>query len=135
MFCLAYNFADLPFCGYQEKKSLYASPDEFQSLIKQVLSWDIRSLSQRSRPHNRLAHLENGDRVDDDTEDLVDGLDESASFTKGEGVSLSSGDVIYHLILEGLNVSYRIDFDGNVLVEQVIRSPHIPDSCTNTANI
>lgn len=132
MFCLAYNLADFPFCGYQEKKSLYASPDEFQSLIKQVLSWDIRSLSQRSRPHNRLVQIENSDRVDD-TEDLVDYLDESAS--RGEGISLSSGDVIYHLILEGLNVSYRIDFDGNVLVEQVILSTHIPDSCTNTASL
>lgn len=29
-----------------EKKSLYTSPGEFKSLIKLVLSWDVRSLSQ-----------------------------------------------------------------------------------------
>ncbi|KAL6012327.1 hypothetical protein ACLOJK_002812 [Asimina triloba] len=35
-----------------EKSSLYPSANEFQSLIKQVLSWDIRSISQRSRTHH-----------------------------------------------------------------------------------
>ncbi|KAH7854837.1 hypothetical protein Vadar_018244 [Vaccinium darrowii] len=73
-----------------EKKSLYASPDEFQSLIKQVLSWDIRSLSQRSRPHNRLVKIENGNRVDDlDTVDLVDYLDDT-TFDSRESHALFS---------------------------------------------
>ncbi|KAI3513931.1 hypothetical protein L1887_12168 [Cichorium endivia] len=48
------------------KKSLYKSPEEFQSLIKQVLSWDIRSVSQRtqddeepsrSKFHDTIYHL------------------------------------------------------------------------------
>ncbi|KAK6127043.1 hypothetical protein DH2020_039221 [Rehmannia glutinosa] len=51
-----------------EKKSHYASPDEFQSLIRQVLSWDIRSLSQRSRPHQPTLNIES----DDDVEKIVD---------------------------------------------------------------
>ena len=35
----------------QQKQAFYASAEEFQDLIKDVLSWDIRSLSQRLRPH------------------------------------------------------------------------------------
>lgn len=114
-----------------EKKSLYASPGEFQSLIKQVLSWDIRSLSQRSRPHNHLVKIENGDRVDDpDTIGLVDYLDDTAFDNRGERISLSSGGIVYHLTLEGLDVSYRIDSNGNVLVEKVMLSSHILDTST-----
>lgn len=36
-----------------------------------------------------------------------------------ESQSPSFHDVIYHLVLEGLDVSYRIDSIGNVLVEKV----------------
>ncbi|KAL7224592.1 hypothetical protein ACSBR1_025958 [Camellia fascicularis] len=102
-----------------EKKSIYASPDEFQSLIKQVLSWDIRSLSQRSRPHNSIVNTENNIRVDSNTVDVDDDQDEAATNGAGEGVSFLSSDIIYHLTLEGLDVSYRMVSDGNVVVEKV----------------
>ncbi|CAL5375113.1 unnamed protein product [Camellia sinensis] len=102
-----------------EKKSIYASPDEFQSLIKQVLSWDIRSLSQRSRPHNSIVNTENDIRGNSNTVDLDDDQDDAATNAGGEGVSLLSSDIIYHLTLEGLDVSYRMVSDGNVIVEKV----------------
>ncbi|KAI8020473.1 tRNA (adenine(37)-N6)-methyltransferase [Camellia lanceoleosa] len=108
-----------------EKKSIYASPDEFQSLIKQVLSWDIRSLSQRSRPHNSIVNTENDVRVDSNTMDVDDDQDEAATNSAGEGVSLLSSDIIYHLTLEGLDVSYRMVSDGNVVVEKVTLPSHI----------
>ncbi|KAL4571306.1 hypothetical protein LXL04_018064 [Taraxacum kok-saghyz] len=47
-------------------KSLYSSPEEFKNLIKQVLSWDIRSVSQRTQDeqepsrnggHDTIYHL------------------------------------------------------------------------------
>jgi hypothetical protein len=38
----------------QGKLSLYSSWMEFQGLLKQVLSRDIRSLSQRQKPHNAI---------------------------------------------------------------------------------
>ncbi|XP_057500400.1 uncharacterized protein LOC130784520 isoform X1 [Actinidia eriantha] len=118
-----------------EKKSLYASLDEFQSLIKQVLSWDIRSVSQRSRPHNSLVKRENGLRVTDDTVDLDDYPDEAASENGSEGFSLpSSGETIYHLILEGLDVSYTMDSNGSVLVEKVTLSSNLPQYCKITAS-
>ncbi|XP_010545434.1 PREDICTED: uncharacterized protein LOC104817809 [Tarenaya hassleriana] len=77
-----------------EKNSLYASIDEFKSLIEQVLSWDIRSVSQRIKPQ----FPENG------TDNFASGRD---------------GDVVYHLALEGLDVSYSIDSDSNIVVEDV----------------
>lgn len=92
---------------HMEKKSLYSSPDEFQSLIRQVLSWDIRSVSQRSRPHVRIE----GGRSDDD------GSNEEGG--KNDGESCIRRSIVYHLVLEGIDVSYRIDSDANVLVEKV----------------
>ncbi|KAH0915567.1 hypothetical protein HID58_030013 [Brassica napus] len=68
-----------------EKKSLYGSADEFKSLITQVLSWDIRSMSQRNKPQ--------------DTSD--------------------ADSTVYHLVLEGLDVSYMIDNESNILVQDV----------------
>ncbi|XP_059636175.1 uncharacterized protein LOC132278400 isoform X3 [Cornus florida] len=109
------------------KKSLYASPDEFQSLVKQVLSWDIRSVSQRSRPHNSLVKTEDGETVDHALD--LDNYPDEASDNGFEQVSsFLSGDIIYHLILEGLDVSYRVDSDGHVLVEEVTLSSHQPNS-------
>lgn len=69
----------------QEKKSLYGSADELKSLITQVLSWDIRSMSQRNKPQ--------------DTSD--------------------ADSIVYHLVLEGLDVSYMIDNQSNILVQDV----------------
>ncbi|CAI8611260.1 unnamed protein product [Vicia faba] len=104
-----------------ETKSLYASPDEFQSLIKQVLSWDIRSLSQRNRPHEAIPMKEKNE-LSDDTSDVDEHLDETAIVHEREQISLNSAEVVYHLFLEGLNVHYRITQDGNVTVEKVSTS-------------
>ncbi|KAJ7955734.1 tRNA (Adenine(37)-N6)-methyltransferase [Quillaja saponaria] len=104
-----------------EKKSLYSSPDELQGLIKQVLSWDIRSLSQRNRPHDSHSVSEFGE-LSHGTSDLKEDHDEAASEHDMAQDSLNSKEVIYHLILEGLNVSYRINYDGNVIVEKVAPS-------------
>ncbi|CAH1432656.1 unnamed protein product [Lactuca virosa] len=71
------------------KKSLYKSPEEFKSLIKQVLSWDIRSVSQR---------------IQDEEE---------------ESSTNESHDTIYHVNLEGFDVTYRITLNGNVLVDDI----------------
>ncbi|KAK4431931.1 tRNA (adenine(37)-N6)-methyltransferase [Sesamum alatum] len=102
-----------------EKKSLYASPDEFQSLIRQVLSWDIRSVSQRSRPHQPAVETEAGGR-------------DEASENGGELVTSLTNDVVYHLILEGLDVSYRINSNANVVVEKVTLASHTQDSSKTT---
>ncbi|KAJ0788505.1 putative trmO-like domain, YaeB-like superfamily protein [Helianthus annuus] len=84
-----------------DKKSLYTSPEEFQILIKQVLSWDIRSVSQRTQ------------------------VEENFEKTKNEQIYNNEvQDVIYHLNLEGLDVAYRITSDSNVLVENVTFSPN-----------
>lgn len=99
-----------------EKKSLYASPNEFESLIKQVLSWDIRSVSQRSQPHNFPVKTKTGSTVDDAS--TMEHYQEDEAFENG------SSAVIYHLILEGLDVSYRIDSTANVVVEDVTVSSH-----------
>ncbi|KAK4798639.1 hypothetical protein SAY86_030965 [Trapa natans] len=91
------------------RTSLYASPEEFQELIKEVLSWDIRSVSQRNSPHVSLVkpseHTENHNS------------DEEGSYGD-ERLAASTRDVLYHLLLEGLEISYRIDGHGNVLVEK-----------------
>ncbi|KAF8695338.1 hypothetical protein HU200_037568 [Digitaria exilis] len=100
----------LPICWvHAQKQSLYASADEFRDLIKQVLSWDIRSLSQRIRPH----------RVNMETE---------ANGHIGKEADEHHGDkaccgVIYHLHLEGIDVSYRIDQCSNIVVEDATLIP------------
>ncbi|KAB5514434.1 hypothetical protein DKX38_028340 [Salix brachista] len=107
-----------------KKKSLYASPDELQCLIKQVLSWDIRSLSQRNQPHDPLIKTGNGE-APNSALDSDQNQDEEASDSENSQVCHPSGDVTYHLILEGTNVAYRIDFNGNVTVENVVVSSEI----------
>ncbi|KAL3623856.1 hypothetical protein CASFOL_032672 [Castilleja foliolosa] len=111
-----------------EKKSLYAYPDEFQSLIRQVLSWDIRSMSQRSRPHQPSGRIEAQTKNDENVEKILNdsGIAEQScqeyEALENEGELVSSpptSDVVYHLILEGLDVSYTIDSNSNVLVEKV----------------
>lgn len=117
----------------QGKKSLYASADEFQSLIKQVLSWDIRSVSQRNRPHNSLIRTENGKGFEK-TLDSEDDRDEEPHSNTAELSLLSSGKIIYHLIVEGLEVSYKIDSNGNVMVEKVSPSSAIPNNNQKRSN-
>lgn len=115
------------FSFFQGKKSLYASQDELQSLIKQVLSWDIRSLSQRNRPHDSRVETRNGKELSN-ASDSDSCEDEEASTLRTDPDSLSLGDIIYHLNLAGMDVSYRIDFHGNVVVEKVAISSVIPNS-------
>ncbi|KAL2586618.1 hypothetical protein AAZV13_13G065700 [Glycine max] len=115
-----------------EKKSLYASTSEFQSLIKQVLSWDIRSLSQRNRPHDTLLKKEN-DELLGNTSDVDEHQEETTLVREREQNALNSNEIIYHLILEGLDVSYRIDHDGYVIVEKISTSD-VQDNKPNFCN-
>jgi tRNA (adenine37-N6)-methyltransferase len=97
---------------FQQNQSLYASADELQDLVKEVLSWDIRSLSQRIRPHQVTLESEENTygskEVDDDHE--------------GGGACSS---VVYHLHLEGIDVSYRIDKDSSIIVEDAALIPGV----------
>nr|XP_043621733.1 tRNA (adenine(37)-N6)-methyltransferase isoform X2 [Erigeron canadensis] len=98
-------FATLTHCwsAMDKKRSLYSSPQEFQMLIKQVLTWDIRSVSQRTQK------------------------DEISGKTDNENVSGNEfSDTIYHLNLEGLDVRYRITSSSNVLVEDVTSPNTMP---------
>ncbi|XP_027173555.1 uncharacterized protein LOC113773178 isoform X3 [Coffea eugenioides] len=100
-----------------EKRSLYTSQHEFEGLIEQVLSWDIRSVSQRIQPHNSITKT-GIDSINDTAAKLEDHEDDEISGQGGGEESVSSDDVIYHLILEGLDVSYRIDCNSDVIVEK-----------------
>ncbi|KAI3423785.1 TsaA-like domain-containing protein [Psidium guajava] len=107
------------------KSSMYASPEELQKLIKEVLSWDIRSVSQRNQTRDSRVKEVNG-KASDITSDLDDPHEDgSDGCEKGP---LHSTDIIYHLFLERFDVSYRIDSDGNVLVEKVTLPSDIPDN-------
>lgn len=99
----------------------------------QVLSWDIRSVSQRNRPHDSLIKTENGKCLESPS-DSEDHREEEAHEHGSEQATLSSEDIIYHLILEGLDISYRIDFNGNVIVEKVSQSSAVSTSNQNRSN-
>ncbi|KAJ4745073.1 tRNA (Adenine(37)-N6)-methyltransferase [Rhynchospora pubera] len=93
-----------------EKQSLYDSSKQLESLIKEVLTWDIRSVSQRTRPHP--VATKSSDAVCEEIEEV--------NF-KEEIYPQSTdhpNEVVYHLILEGIDVSYRIDENLNVVVEK-----------------
>ncbi|XP_022679954.1 uncharacterized protein LOC111256345 [Setaria italica] len=94
---------------HAQQQSLYASADEFQDLIKQVLSWDIRSISQRIRPHQ--VNMEGNADANCSRE-----ADEDHEGTASSGV-------VYHLHLEGIDVSYRIDQGSNIVVEDAALLP------------
>ncbi|XP_021308024.1 uncharacterized protein LOC8060284 isoform X2 [Sorghum bicolor] len=101
----------LPTCWMHVKQSLYASADEFQDLIKQVLSWDIRSISQRTRPHQVSMEADANGHCGEGTDD-----DHSDAGHCG---------VVYHLHLEGIDVSYRIDQGSNIVVEDAALLPDV----------
>ncbi|ONM55130.1 Protein virR [Zea mays] len=94
-----------------QQMSLYASADEFQDLIKQALSWDIRSISQRNRPHQVSVEADANGHCGEDTDD-----DHHHRDTGRYGV-------VYHLHLEGIDVSYRIDQGSNIFVEDATLLP------------
>ncbi|XP_010047019.2 tRNA (adenine(37)-N6)-methyltransferase [Eucalyptus grandis] len=112
------------------KSSMYASPEELQKLIEEVLSWDIRSVSQRNRSHDLPVGEING-KASDMTSDL-DNLHEDGS-DGHEKAPLHPTDIVYHLVLERFDISYSIDPDGNVFVEKVSLPSDIPDN--NNENI
>uniref|UniRef100_A0ACD5XLI6 Uncharacterized protein n=1 Tax=Avena sativa TaxID=4498 RepID=A0ACD5XLI6_AVESA len=92
-----------------KKQTLYASADEFQDLIKEVLSWDIRSLSQRIRPHQvTLEH---------ETDNYASKSDKDYRKKEDCEVTDSCSAVAYHLHLEGIDVSYKIDENSNIVVD------------------
>ncbi|ONM55131.1 uncharacterized isoform X2 [Zea mays] len=98
-------------CWMHVQMSLYASADEFQDLIKQALSWDIRSISQRNRPHQVSVEADANGHCGEDTDD-----DHHHRDTGRYGV-------VYHLHLEGIDVSYRIDQGSNIFVEDATLLP------------
>ncbi|XP_071722874.1 uncharacterized protein [Rutidosis leptorrhynchoides] len=115
-----------------EKNSLYATPEELQRLIEQVLSWDIRSVSQRTRPHSSIKA--GNSEESGNTSDLDDYQDEEASDHGNKESDSTSREVLYHLTLEGLDVSYRIDCNGNVIAERVAVSSDVQNSKQNRCN-
>lgn len=101
------------------KRSLYASVEEFQGLIKQVLSWDIRSVSQRNQSSNSSSQTNDASTNENASRsEKYEGEDTSGDGGDEEG-HISHVNVPYHLILEGMDVSYRIDCHANVIVEKV----------------
>ncbi|XP_038879626.1 tRNA (adenine(37)-N6)-methyltransferase isoform X1 [Benincasa hispida] len=98
-----------------EKKSLYASEDEFRNFVKEVLSWDIRSVSQRNQPHDSHVKPTTGHECFDGSSDSEGHLDDKVS----SGSQSSSENIIYHLLVDGLDVSYTIGCHGNVVVGKV----------------
>lgn len=101
---------------------LYASPDEFQRFITQVLSWDIRSLSQRNRPHESVTTEVDGDERSNNASDSDDHGGEAASDLGSNVSPIDSKEIIYKLILEGLDIFYEIDGNGNVIVHKISQS-------------
>lgn len=134
---------------------MYSSWKEVQGLIKQVLSRDIRSLSQRQKPRNAVLSALNEQYLNApiaiDSNPLQKALDNAESFDtnkldedltsipatssesspaveKNEDVGLDSnvveimkvqndGKIVYHLVLEGIDVAYTLIGDNKVLVE------------------
>lgn len=85
-------------------------------MIKQVLSWEKRSVTQQNQPHNSLSKTERWE-VDDLCCNRAESKETSSSSEN------SPLDVTYHLILEGVNITYRIDCGSHVIVEDANLSP------------
>ncbi|OAE24051.1 hypothetical protein AXG93_2402s1090 [Marchantia polymorpha subsp. ruderalis] len=124
-----------------EKYSLYSSPEELQKLLKQVLSRDIRSLNQRERPHTaKLSEVSDiFSKISSDPADLdVEGAGSSdekelsaqtEKFLQVTRDSCTNGEVLYNLVIEGVNVSYTQDSEGHVVVKActVLQHLNTPD--------
>uniref|UniRef100_A0A2P2Q4K0 TsaA-like domain-containing protein n=1 Tax=Rhizophora mucronata TaxID=61149 RepID=A0A2P2Q4K0_RHIMU len=115
-----------------EKKSLYGSWNEFQCLIRQVLSWDIRSVSQRNQTLDSLTTIGNGGALEGTLGQ--NSQDKDICCNENDMKPLCSEDAIYHLILEGIDISYRMNCNGNVVVEKAVVSSGIPSSNRNRCN-
>lgn len=84
-----------------------------------MLSWDIRSVSQRNAPQDSPLLQQNSKTVNDNN---VSNHQEAETDENSMDLS-SNDDTIYHLILEGLDVAYNIDRESNVHVHTVTSSP------------
>ncbi|EMS45626.1 hypothetical protein TRIUR3_10358 [Triticum urartu] len=101
--------------AHVQKQALYASADEFQDLIKEVLSWDIRSLSQRLRPHQVT--------IESKADDCGSKADKDCRNKEDYQAADSCSIVVYHLHLEGIDVSYKIDENSNIIVDNAALLP------------
>lgn len=71
-------------------------------------------MSQRNRPHNATSVEKTG------ASDVQSGMGNESNEGSRESVrasSLSADEVTYHLIVEGVDVTYRIDENSNIMVE------------------
>ncbi|KAI5054599.1 hypothetical protein GOP47_0029744 [Adiantum capillus-veneris] len=107
------------------KFSMYSGPEEYQELVEQVLSRDIRSLRQRKNPQvsmpmdsfNDQALQEDDCVSNEDT--LLDPEEKGTTLKYGnEEVKKDSEAVVYKLTLDGLIISYTVDC-GHVVVHGV----------------
>lgn len=87
-------------------------------------------MSQRSSPHQ--TPIKKGERGGHGVENMVCGGSEVECLQDDEacesGGEPDSSNVVYHLMLEGLDVSYRIDSNANVFVEKVAFLSRLPSS-------
>lgn len=96
-------------------------------LIREVLSWDIRSVSQR----RRQTHPPHVDQKTNSKPLLLEAatavIEEDAHHNVDDDDDEEDGDsTIYHLVLVGLDVSYKIDHHGHVFVDKV--TPYEPSA-------
>ncbi|XP_021755361.1 uncharacterized protein LOC110720624 [Chenopodium quinoa] len=111
-----------------KRSSLYSSPSEMKKLIEQVLSWDIRSSSQRHRPHKSILTVGNVEP----TEISPNGEDGEGEETLNPVSEICDPSlIVYHLNLESLDISYMIDCEGNVIVDSVAPVSSVPTSNQN----
>ncbi|CAI0394073.1 unnamed protein product [Linum tenue] len=101
----------------QGKKSLYSSAAELRRLIEEVLSWDIRSVSQRNQPHDGATELPSIAASPDEE------FSEQHNHEDDDIDPVGSGGIVYHLLLEGVDIAYRIDDNSNVIVEKAVVKP------------
>ncbi|XP_057968881.1 uncharacterized protein LOC131158204 isoform X2 [Malania oleifera] len=109
------------------------SPTLSDCWVTAVLSWDIRSLSQRTLPHNSVKTAGNGEAADGNLNLDSHHEEEFPNRETDHGFHLS-GDIIYHLVLEGMDISYRIDSNRNVIVEKVALSSETPNNIQDRRN-
>lgn len=131
----------------QGKQSLYSSPNEFQILIEQILSRDIRSLSQRLRPHKTTFGYSNMDIYEDNDnrtyisqDNCIDENGYSTALTSAvtnerESLSHCDNDIVeYHIIVEGIDVSYTIDGHANVVIHRAALTNDVRNGSARECN-
>ncbi|MCO5583465.1 hypothetical protein L7F22_037376 [Adiantum nelumboides] len=102
------------------KFSMYSGPEEYQDLLEEVLSRDIRSLRQRKNPQvSTLINSANNEALKDSdfdpSEDRIIEDPEEERTNDSEEVKKDSKTVVYKLTLDGFIISYTVDC-GQVVV-------------------